>query len=159
MFDTIISLWLCSLSSTNCMMFALLIGFRKNVLASAKHFVGDGGTETGINEGNTVLSYDELERIHMAPYLDCISQGVCTIMASYNSWNGRKLHTDHFLLTEVLKNKLGFMVNLVKLLYVTFISFKRIQYFFFKHPIEHFQYCYHVNMNARGTKMRRKSII
>ncbi|KAL7247345.1 hypothetical protein ACSBR2_002292 [Camellia fascicularis] len=81
---------------------------RKNVIACAKHFVGDGGTDKGINEGNTVASYDELERIHMAPYLDCISQGVCTVMASYSSWNGRKLHSDHFLLTQVLKEKLGF---------------------------------------------------
>ncbi|KAH9661788.1 Beta-glucosidase [Citrus sinensis] len=81
---------------------------RNNVIACAKHFVGDGGTERGINEGNTISTYDDLEKIHMAPYLDCISQGVCTIMASYSSWNGRKLHADHFLLTEVLKNKLGF---------------------------------------------------
>lgn len=44
----------------------------------------------------------------MAPYLDCISQGVCTIMASYSSWNGTKLHTSHFLLTQILKEKLGF---------------------------------------------------
>lgn len=47
----------------------------------------------------------------MAPYLDCISQGVCTVMASYSSWNGRSLHADHFLLTEVLKDKLGFKVK------------------------------------------------
>lgn len=81
---------------------------RNNVIACAKHFVGDGGTNSGINEGDTIISYDDLEKVHMAPYLDCISQGVCTVMASYSSWNGRKLHADHFLLTEVLKNKLGF---------------------------------------------------
>ncbi|XVE59380.1 hypothetical protein DITRI_Ditri05aG0041900 [Diplodiscus trichospermus] len=81
---------------------------RNKVIACAKHFVGDGGTEMGINEGNTVLSYDDLERIHMAPYLDCISQGVSTIMASYSSWNERKLHADSFLLTEILKDRLGF---------------------------------------------------
>ncbi|WCJ42920.1 Glycosyl hydrolase family protein [Euphorbia peplus] len=81
---------------------------RKNVIACAKHFVGDGGTHKGLNEGNTILSYEDLERIHMAPYLDSISQGVSTIMASYSSWNGRQLHADHFLLTEILKNKLGF---------------------------------------------------
>ncbi|KAJ4725634.1 Beta-glucosidase [Melia azedarach] len=81
---------------------------RNNVVACAKHFVGDGGTERGINEGNTISTYDDLEKIHMSPYLDSISQGVCTVMASYSSWNGRKLHADHFLLTEVLKNKLGF---------------------------------------------------
>ncbi|XP_022893218.1 uncharacterized protein LOC111407782 isoform X1 [Olea europaea var. sylvestris] len=81
---------------------------RKNVIACAKHFVGDGGTDYGTNEGDTIISYDDLERIHMAPYLDCISQGVCTIMASYSSWNGIKLHAHHFLLTEILKDKLGF---------------------------------------------------
>ncbi|CAI9106923.1 OLC1v1006171C1 [Oldenlandia corymbosa var. corymbosa] len=81
---------------------------RNNVMASAKHFVGDGGTDKGINEGNTIIEYEDLERIHMAPYIDCLAQGVCTVMASYNSWNGKRLHTDHFLLTKVLKEKLGF---------------------------------------------------
>ncbi|OMO90513.1 hypothetical protein COLO4_19104 [Corchorus olitorius] len=81
---------------------------RDNVIACAKHFVGDGGTENGINEGNTVSSYEDLERIHMAPYLDCLNQGVSTVMASYSSWNGCKLHAHRFLLTEILKDKLGF---------------------------------------------------
>ncbi|RDX86327.1 hypothetical protein CR513_32347, partial [Mucuna pruriens] len=94
---------------------------RNNVIACAKHFVGDGGTNKGVNEGNTILSYEELERIHMAPYLDCISQGVSTIMATYSSWNGRKLHADHFLLTEILKDKLGFKV-MVALRFELFIE-------------------------------------
>ncbi|CAA7036667.1 unnamed protein product [Microthlaspi erraticum] len=81
---------------------------RKNVVACAKHFVGDGGTNKGINEGNTILSYDKLERIHIAPYKKCIAQGVSTVMASYSSWNGNKLHSHYFLLTEILKQKLGF---------------------------------------------------
>jgi beta-glucosidase len=89
--------------------------FRNNVIACAKHFVGDGGTHKGVNEGNTILPYEDLERIHMAPYLDCISQGVSTVMASYTSWNGRKLHADRFLLTEILKEKLGFKVKYLKL--------------------------------------------
>lgn len=80
------------------------------MIACAKHFVGDGGTDKGKNEGDTIVSYDELKRIHMPAYLDCIAQGVCTVMASYSSWNGRKLHTDHFLLTQVLKDQLGFKV-------------------------------------------------
>ncbi|XP_071723085.1 uncharacterized protein [Rutidosis leptorrhynchoides] len=84
------------------------VGGRTKAIACAKHFVGDGGTYKGINEGNTIASYDDLERIHMAPYIDCISQGVSTVMASYSSWNGHKLHEDRFLLTEVLKEKLGF---------------------------------------------------
>ncbi|XP_048323913.1 uncharacterized protein LOC107430563 [Ziziphus jujuba] len=81
---------------------------RDNVIACAKHFVGDGGTKDGINEGNTEGPYDDLERIHMEPYVDCISQGVSTIMASYSSWNGTKLHAHRYLLTDVLKDKLGF---------------------------------------------------
>ncbi|KAG7633549.1 Glycoside hydrolase family 3 N-terminal [Arabidopsis suecica] len=81
---------------------------RNNVVACAKHFVGDGGTDKGINEGNTIVSYEELEKIHLAPYLNCLAQGVSTVMASYSSWNGNKLHSDYFLLTELLKQKLGF---------------------------------------------------
>ncbi|PQP94346.1 Glycosyl hydrolase family protein isoform 6 [Prunus yedoensis var. nudiflora] len=84
---------------------------RNNTIACVKHFVGDGGTHKGLNEGNTISSYDDLERIHMAPYLNCISDGVSTVMASYSSWNGSKLHADRFLLTEILKDKLGFKMN------------------------------------------------
>ncbi|KAF9598394.1 hypothetical protein IFM89_027470 [Coptis chinensis] len=47
-------------------------------------------------------------KIHMAPYVDCLSQGISTVMASYSSWNGSKLHSDYFLLTQILKDKLGF---------------------------------------------------
>ncbi|KAI0509774.1 hypothetical protein KFK09_010370 [Dendrobium nobile] len=79
-----------------------------NVIACAKHFVGDGGTHRGINEGNTNCSFEELEKIHIMPYRDCLDQGVCTIMASYSSWNDRALHSDRYLLTDILKGKLGF---------------------------------------------------
>ncbi|KAJ4884607.1 Glycosyl hydrolase family protein [Raphanus sativus] len=81
---------------------------RNNVVACAKHFVGDGGTENGTNEGNTIVSFEELERVHLPPYLNCLAQGVSTVMASYSSWNESKLHSDYFLLTELLKQKLGF---------------------------------------------------
>lgn len=47
----------------------------------------------------------------MAPYLDCISQGVSTVMATFSCWNGRKVHGDHHLLTKILKEKLGFQVH------------------------------------------------
>ncbi|KAL1308584.1 uncharacterized protein LOC107609749 isoform X4 [Arachis ipaensis] len=86
----------------------LLLVWQNNVIACAKHFVGDGGTEKGVNEGNTVLSYEDLERIHLVPYVYCIEHRVSTIMVSYSSWNGNKLHGHHFLLTEILKGKLGF---------------------------------------------------
>ncbi|KAK4798411.1 hypothetical protein SAY86_030737 [Trapa natans] len=79
-----------------------------NVIACAKHFVGDGGTEGGITEGDTKMEYERLERDHIAPYLDCISQNVCTIMASFSSYNGQKMHSHKFLLTDVLKGKLQF---------------------------------------------------
>ncbi|XP_051192946.1 uncharacterized protein [Lolium perenne] len=79
-----------------------------NVLACAKHFVGDGGTHKGINEGNTICFPEDLESIHMKPYPDCITQGVATVMASYSQWNGEPLHVSRYLLTDVLKGKLGF---------------------------------------------------
>ncbi|KAK4278224.1 hypothetical protein QN277_016098 [Acacia crassicarpa] len=81
---------------------------REKVIACAKHFIGEGGIERGKNEGNVILSYEELERIYVAPYLDCISQGVSTVMLSYCSWNGRRLHSHSFLVTEILKEKLSF---------------------------------------------------
>jgi beta-glucosidase len=84
--------------------------FRENVLACAKHFVGDGGTDKGANEGNAICSYEDLERIHMPPYPDCMGQGVATVMASYSKWNGEPLHSSRYLLTDVLKGKLGFKV-------------------------------------------------
>lgn len=87
-------------------------GGRNNVVACAKHFVGDGGTDKGVNEGNTIASYEDLEKIHIPPYLKCLAQGVSTVMASYSSWNGSNLHSNYFLLTEVLKEKLGFKVGL-----------------------------------------------
>jgi beta-glucosidase len=83
---------------------------RENVLACAKHFVADGGTDKGLNEGNTICSPEDLERIHMKPYPDCITQGVATVMASYSKWNGEPLHGSRYLLTDVLKGKLGFKV-------------------------------------------------
>lgn len=91
-------------------------GYRNNVVACVKHFVGDGGTDKGINEGNTIASYEDLEKIHIPPYLNCLAQGVSTVMASYSSWNGTRLHADRFLLTEILKEKLGFKVcvNLIE---------------------------------------------
>lgn len=80
----------------------------ETILACAKHFVGDGGTIDGIDQGNTILSEQDLRSIHMQGYLDAIDAGVGTIMASYNSWNGEKLHGHDYLLTDVLKTELGF---------------------------------------------------
>ncbi|PLX12671.1 MAG: hypothetical protein C0597_12775 [Marinilabiliales bacterium] len=84
------------------------LGLNETILACAKHFVGDGGTSDGIDQGNTQLSEEILREVHMAGYIDAIEAGVGSIMASYNSWNGEKLHRHEYLLTTVLKNELGF---------------------------------------------------
>lgn len=80
----------------------------ERIIACAKHFVGDGGTAGGIDRGNTVLSEAELRDLHMRGFTEAISQGVGTIMPSYSSWNGVKMHQQQYLLTNVLKGELGF---------------------------------------------------
>lgn len=80
----------------------------ETILACAKHFVGDGGTTDGIDQGNTQISEELLRSIHMAGYIDAIDAGVGSVMASYNSWNGQKLHGHDYLLNDVLKEELGF---------------------------------------------------
>lgn len=78
------------------------------ILACAKHFVGDGGTTNGDDQGNTVISEEALREIHMAGYIDAIEANVGSIMASYSSWNSIKMHGNQYLLTDVLKDELGF---------------------------------------------------
>lgn len=87
------------------------IVFRAKVAACAKHFVGDGGTTKGINENNTVIDERGLLTIHMPAYLDAIRKGVATVMVSYSSWNGKKMHANRGLVTGFLKKKLGFKVG------------------------------------------------
>lgn len=79
-----------------------------SVIACAKHWVGDGGTTNGINQGETTLSEDALQSVHIAPHRAAINSGVLSIMASFNSWNGDKCHGHKYLLTDVLKNELKF---------------------------------------------------
>jgi beta-glucosidase len=81
---------------------------RDSVIACVKHWVGDGGTTYGIDQGDTKMPEEELRRLHMSPYPPAIEEGVLTVMASFNSWNGDKLHGHKYLLTDVLKNELGF---------------------------------------------------
>lgn len=79
-----------------------------SVVACLKHWVGDGGTRYGVDQGETTLPWEELERLHMAPYLGGLDAGALTVMASFNSWNGDKCHGHRILLTDVLKERLGF---------------------------------------------------
>ncbi|CAK9322507.1 unnamed protein product [Citrullus colocynthis] len=81
---------------------------KKSVAACAKHFVGDGGTTKGINENNTVIDRHRLLSIHMPGYYHSIIKGVATIMVSYSSVNGEKMHANKNLVTDFLKNTLNF---------------------------------------------------
>ncbi|MDP9008578.1 MAG: exo 1,3/1,4-beta-D-glucan glucohydrolase [Pseudomonadota bacterium] len=80
----------------------------EHTLSSVKHFLGDGGTQNGRDQGNTIVSEAEMSAVHGAGYPPAIKAGAMIVMASYNSWNGSKLHADHHLLTAVLKGRLGF---------------------------------------------------
>lgn len=81
---------------------------RDGIVACAKHWVGDGGTRYGIEQGDTRVSEAELRRLHMPGYLPAIEAGVQTVMVSFNSWNGEKCHGHSYLVNYVLKQQLGF---------------------------------------------------
>lgn len=86
------------------------------VLATAKHFLADGGTEFGsstpplmlIDQGDARMDEQKLRALHLPPYRQAIAAGVGSIMASYSSWNGTKVHGHRYLLTDLLKRELGF---------------------------------------------------
>ena len=79
-----------------------------SVMACAKHFLADGGTQDGIDQGNAVFDEATLRRVHLAPYVSAVKAGVSSVMVSYSSWNGQKMHGNKHLITEVLKGELGF---------------------------------------------------
>lgn len=86
----------------------------ERIIACAKHFAGDGGTSGGVDRGNTVCSEDTLRNVHMQGYLEAIDNNVGTIMPSYSSWNGVKMHQNEYLLTDVLKTQFefdGFLIS------------------------------------------------
>lgn len=78
------------------------------VASSVKHFLGDGGTWNGIDQGDTRVDEATLARIHAAGYPPSINAGTMTVMASYNSWNGVKMHGNGSLINGVLKGRMGF---------------------------------------------------
>ncbi|WP_312686985.1 glycoside hydrolase family 3 protein, partial [Brevundimonas nasdae] len=78
------------------------------IAGSAKHFVADGGTQDGVDQGDAVFSEAELIAIHAQGYVPAINEGVLTVMASFSSWNGEKITGNHSLLTDVLKGRMGF---------------------------------------------------
>jgi beta-glucosidase-like glycosyl hydrolase len=87
-------------------------GGKRNVAACSKHYVGDGGTAGGANEGDTAATFHELLSVHMPPYYTAVAQGVSTVMVSFSGWNGAKMHANRFLITDFLKTTLRFRVSL-----------------------------------------------
>lgn len=79
------------------------------VLATAKHFIGEGGTDEGFDQGSTRCTGMQLRDIHGQSHIAAIAAGAQVVMASFNDWNGSKLHGDKHLLTHVLKEQMGFM--------------------------------------------------
>ncbi|MDF2698942.1 MAG: beta-glucosidase-like glycosyl hydrolase [Haloplasmataceae bacterium] len=96
-----------------------------NIAATAKHFIGDGGTKWNpsnyrdsnwaftnpyafmLDQGNTIITEEELREIHLPGYIEAINAGVDTVMISYSSFNGQKMHS-HNLIQTLLKDELGF---------------------------------------------------
>ena len=87
-----------------------------SVLATPKHYIGDGGTTWGtstnptykIDQGDTQVDEATLRTLFLPPYQAVVKSGAKSIMVSFSSWNGTKMHGQQYLLTEVLKNELGF---------------------------------------------------
>ncbi|GAA1412616.1 glycoside hydrolase family 3 protein [Catellatospora coxensis] len=84
------------------------LGGPASVLATAKHYLGDGGTTGGDDQGDTQLGEAQLRAIHLPPFQAAVQRGVGSVMVSYSSWNGVKLHGHQYLITTLLKGELGF---------------------------------------------------
>ena len=80
----------------------------QRVISTVKHFVGDGGTVGGDDQGDNIASEQDLFDIHAQGYVGGLTAGAQSVMASFNSWNGEKLHGHKYLLTDVLKEQMGF---------------------------------------------------
>ncbi|MBM0103820.1 exo 1,3/1,4-beta-D-glucan glucohydrolase [Steroidobacter sp. S1-65] len=79
-----------------------------HVIATAKHFLADGGTFEGRDQGDARITEEQLRDLHAPGYVAAISAGVQVVMASFSSWQGKKITGHHGLLTDVLKNRMGF---------------------------------------------------
>ncbi|WP_338848745.1 exo 1,3/1,4-beta-D-glucan glucohydrolase [Massilia sp. W12] len=86
-----------------------------NVVGTAKHFIGDGGTANGVDQGESQVSLSEMINRHGQGYYGALAAGAQTVMASFNSWNNPqqniavgKMHGSKAMLTDALKQKMGF---------------------------------------------------
>lgn len=78
------------------------------IIATAKHFVGDGATEEGIDQGDVLIDEEVVRDLHAAGYVPAIQSGVQVVMASFNSWNGARMHGSKVMLSDILVGRLGF---------------------------------------------------
>jgi beta-glucosidase len=81
---------------------------KDHVISTAKHFLGDGSTAGGRDQGDSLAPEADLARLHGAGYQAAVNAGTQSVMASYNSWHGVKMHANHALMTDVLKGRMGF---------------------------------------------------
>lgn len=81
---------------------------RDTVAATAKHFIGDGATEGGVEGGNAIMTEQDMRDRYLPPYTAAVNEGVASIMVGFNSYNGQNLHQHTHLITDVLKGELGF---------------------------------------------------
>lgn len=88
---------------------------QQKIIATAKHFVGDGGTKIGtgkegkgLDQGDTIVSEEDMYKIHGFGHTQALGVGIQTVMASFSSWNGDKMHGHKYLLTDILKEHMGF---------------------------------------------------
>lgn len=89
--------------------YATIMGMQQfGVSATAKHFFGDGGTNGGTDRGNTIGDEAYLRAVHLVPYYEAIRADVDTIMISYSSINGEKMHGFDYWIQDVLKDEMGF---------------------------------------------------
>ncbi|WP_417774585.1 glycoside hydrolase family 3 N-terminal domain-containing protein [Sphingomonas arantia] len=79
-----------------------------HIIATAKHFLGDGGTAGGKDQGDAQMSEAQLRSLFAPPYYAALKAGVQSVMASFSSWNGVKMTGNRSLLTGVLKERMGF---------------------------------------------------
>lgn len=101
---------------------AFILGMQENLgspasaLATAKHYIGDGATTWGTSEkgannidrGDTGIDEETLRSRDLPPYIEAVENGVLSIMISYSSWNGVPMHSNGYLINDVLKGELGF---------------------------------------------------
>ncbi len=79
-----------------------------HIIATAKHFLGDGGTSGGKDQGDAQISEAGLRDLFSPPYLPALDAGVQSVMVSFSGWNGRKMHGNRSLLTDLVKDRWGF---------------------------------------------------